>query len=200
MGQKEKLLETNNFSFSCSVFYPSGELLCHFHRIWNRRLQTLSICKSLKFVVWERINPFRHNDTFWRLWERSLLKTLWEKEKLLLEAISPFPTMFSTLSKTEIINFLTFNLSSANAFNLDSSKILSFGKELRTGIWDFVIIFQVFHDGVILFMVKNLFIHFFWERVKDRYLGFCDYFSSFSQWCHSFHGQKPLHPLFLGKG
>ena len=42
------------------------------------------------------------------MWERSLLKTLWEKEKLLVQAISPFPTMFSTLSKTEIIIFVTF--------------------------------------------------------------------------------------------
>ena len=31
---------------------------------------------------------------------------------------SPFPTMFSTLSKTEIIIFVTFNLSSENAFSL----------------------------------------------------------------------------------
>ena len=30
------------------------------------------------------INPFPHNDTFWRPWETSLLKTLWEKEKLLV--------------------------------------------------------------------------------------------------------------------
>ena len=29
-------------------------------------------------------NPFPHNDTFWRPWETSLLKTLWEKEKLLV--------------------------------------------------------------------------------------------------------------------
>ena len=29
-------------------------------------------------------NPFAHNDTFWRHWETSLLKTLWVKEKLLL--------------------------------------------------------------------------------------------------------------------
>ena len=27
------------------------------------------------------LNPFPHNDTFWRPWETSLLKTLWEKEK-----------------------------------------------------------------------------------------------------------------------
>ena len=47
-----------------------------------------------------------------------------EKEKLLVQAISPFPTMFSTLSKTELIIFVTFKLSSANAFNLVWSKIL----------------------------------------------------------------------------
>ena len=56
---------------------------------------------------------------------RGVLKTLWEKEKLLVQAISPFPTMFSTPSKTEIIIFVTFNLSSANAFNLVWSKTLS---------------------------------------------------------------------------
>ena len=39
--------------------------------------------------------------------------------------------MFSTLSKTEIIIFVTFNLSSANAYNLVWSKILSCGNGLR---------------------------------------------------------------------
>ena len=28
---------------------------CHFHQIWNCRLQILSVWKSLKFVVWERV-------------------------------------------------------------------------------------------------------------------------------------------------
>ena len=31
-----------------------------------------------------KFNPFPHNDAFWRPWETSLLKTLWEKEKLLV--------------------------------------------------------------------------------------------------------------------
>ena len=39
--------------------------------------------------------------------------------------------MFSTLSKREIIILATFNFSSANAFNLVTFKILSFGKELN---------------------------------------------------------------------
>ena len=30
------------------------------------------------------INPFPHNDAFWRPWETSLLETLWEKKKLLV--------------------------------------------------------------------------------------------------------------------
>ena len=68
---------------------------------------------------------------FDRTGKRSLLKTLWEKNSLLVQAISPFPTMFSTLSKTEIIIFVTFNLSSANAFNLVCSKILLCGNGLK---------------------------------------------------------------------
>ena len=30
------------------------------------------------------VKPLPHNDTFWRPWETSLMKTLWEKEKLLV--------------------------------------------------------------------------------------------------------------------
>ena len=41
-----------------------------------------------------------------------------------------FPTMFSPLPKTIFIFSVMFTLSSANAFNLDQSKIFSFGKEL----------------------------------------------------------------------
>ena len=47
-----------------------------------------------------------------------------------LPAFFPFPTMFSTLSGTEIIISAAFNLPSANALNLVQSKKLSFGKEL----------------------------------------------------------------------
>ena len=55
LWKKEKLLVTSNFSFSHSVFYPFGWTFCHFHPIWYCRLQTLSVWKSLKFVVWERV-------------------------------------------------------------------------------------------------------------------------------------------------
>ena len=56
LREKEKLLVTSNFSFSHSVFYPFGKLSAIFIYFKNCRLQTLSIWKSLKFVVWERVN------------------------------------------------------------------------------------------------------------------------------------------------
>ena len=46
-------------------------------------------------------------------------------------AFSSFHTVFSTLSRKEIINPATLNFSSANAFELVKSKILSFGKGLK---------------------------------------------------------------------
>ena len=55
LREKEKLLITSNFSFSHSVFYPFWRIFHHFHQIQNYRLQTLSVWKSLKFVVWERL-------------------------------------------------------------------------------------------------------------------------------------------------
>ena len=54
---KKKLLFTSNFSFSHSVFYHFGELstVSIKHKIVPCKLLSLSIWKSLKFVVWERV-------------------------------------------------------------------------------------------------------------------------------------------------
>ena len=37
-------------------FLPVWRTFCHFHNISNCRLQTLSVWKSVKFVIWERLN------------------------------------------------------------------------------------------------------------------------------------------------
>ena len=60
----------------------------------------------------------------------TLQKTVGKGENAGVPAFSPFPTVFSTLSKREIIIRGTYDLSSANTFNLVLSKNLSFGKEL----------------------------------------------------------------------
>ena len=70
LWEKEKLLEMSNFSISRSVFYPQFLLFpqCflpiwktffYFHQTQNCRLQTLSVWKGLKFVVWEKVNLYQ---------------------------------------------------------------------------------------------------------------------------------------------
>ena len=53
-----------------------------------------------------------------------------KEENAWLPAFSPFLTVFSTLSNTEILILAAFNLSSANALNLLQSRKLSFDKGL----------------------------------------------------------------------
>ena len=72
LREKEKLLNMSNFSFTNSVFKRLVLLADKYN------VQTRAYLEELNF------NPFPHNDAFWRLWETSLLKTLWEKEKLLV--------------------------------------------------------------------------------------------------------------------
>ena len=78
------------------------------------------------FTLYHTIPTF--NDTE----EEGFGKHWGEKEKMLVTSIFSFSrSVFSTLSKRENIILATFNLSSTNAFNFVTSKILSFGKELR---------------------------------------------------------------------
>ena len=60
--------------------------------------------------------------------EENLGKHCGKRRKYWQATFSPFTQVFSTLSKGEIIILATFNLSSANAFSLVSSKSLLFGK------------------------------------------------------------------------
>ena len=77
------------------------------------RLQMLSIWTSLKFCRFgkEFINPFPNKPWFLRVCSRSLLKTLWEKEKLLVTSnfsfshcvFYPFGELSAILNKFEIV-------------------------------------------------------------------------------------------------
>ena len=82
-------------------------------------------CKKIAFVAH---NQERENDTNQKIYYQI---SFLAQSTPVLKAMSPFPTMFSTLSKTEFIIFVTFNLSSANAFNLVWSKILLCGNGLN---------------------------------------------------------------------
>ena len=55
LWEKEKLLVTSNFSFCHSVFYPFGKLAAIFIKAEIVVCKSLSVWKSLKFVIWERV-------------------------------------------------------------------------------------------------------------------------------------------------
>ena len=63
-------------------------------------------------------NPFPYNDTFWRPWETSLLKTLLEEEKLLVTSnfsfthsvFYPFRELLAIFIKFKIIVCRLFQL------------------------------------------------------------------------------------------
>ena len=144
LWEKEKSLITSNFSFSHRVFCPltlsQTSNFTFFHNVFYAICISKSfdshilviICSFFEFgtvtkwCIREWVNPFPYNYNFWRVWERSLLKKIVGKGE-----ISPFPSMYSTLSKTEMTIFVTFKLSYANAFNLVWSKILSCGNVLK---------------------------------------------------------------------
>ena len=75
-------------------------------------------------------NPSPNKSWFLRVSSMSLLKTLWEKEKLLVMSNFCFLTVFLI----HLENFQPFSstlkLSFANSFNLEEPNILSFGKGL----------------------------------------------------------------------
>ena len=64
------------------------------------------------------------------LLKRRFWKHCGKRRKCWLPAFSPFPAMFSILSKREIIVLAIFFLSSANVFNFRKSNSLSFDKDL----------------------------------------------------------------------
>ena len=104
--EKEKLLVTSNFSFSHSVFYPFRELFPHFHQIQNCCLQLRSVWKGLKFVVLSVVQ---------------VLKTLWEKEKLLLTSNFSFAhSVFYPFRKLSPI-FIKFKIVVCNFFQFGRS-------------------------------------------------------------------------------
>ena len=74
------------------------------------------------------INPFLNKPWFSRVGSTSLLKTLWEKEKLLVTSNFSFPTVFSTRQENFLPLSSNLKLSSANFLSLGESKMCRLGK------------------------------------------------------------------------
>ena len=112
--EKKKLLVTSNFSFSHSVF----------KRLVSQGRQKVSLCGNGLTLSKPTLNPFPNKPWFLRVCSASLLKTLWEKEKLLVTSNFSF-------THSVFYPFLPFssNLksSSANSFILEESLICCLG-------------------------------------------------------------------------
>ena len=80
------------------------------------------------FYCVRMLNPFPNKPWFLRVYSTSLLKTLWEKEKLL--ATSNFSFFHSVLNPFGEFSsiFHHLKLSSENSFNLEESKNCRLGK------------------------------------------------------------------------
>ena len=120
LWEKEKTLFAGIFFITYNVF---NTLRKHCGKRKNCSLQSISLFPHTVFkrlvlqtckkpgTVWERVNPFPHNDTFRRPWETSLLKTLWEREKLLVTSnfsfshnvFYPFGSLAAIFSKFEFV-------------------------------------------------------------------------------------------------
>ena len=59
LWEMEKLLVTRNFPFSLCVFNSFVELSAIFIKFAKCHLQTLSVWKGIKFVVWERVTNYQ---------------------------------------------------------------------------------------------------------------------------------------------
>ena len=113
LREKEKLLIMSNFSFSHSVF-TWGWTLCHFQQIRNCRLQTLSVWKSLKFVVWERVNqtnlcvyPWKTN-VFGVYWNQPVRPSVRPVYKTLVSVLAGYKVTLSDSSNFTWLQSVVF--------------------------------------------------------------------------------------------
>ena len=114
--ENKKLLVTSNLSFSHSVFYPYRE-----------------VSKGLFSKV---INTFPNKPCFLRVCSISLLKTPWEKEKLLVTSNFSFSHSVFYPSRELSAIFTKIVIVICRLFQFRRVMNLSFGKGLKVGtVW-----------------------------------------------------------------
>ena len=62
---KGEIARNDQFLLFPQCFLPVWRTFCHFHQIRNCHLPTLSVWKSLQFVILERINSLPNNKTLY---------------------------------------------------------------------------------------------------------------------------------------
>ena len=81
------------------------------------------------------INPSPHNDTFWHVWERNLLKTFWKKEKMVISIFFFTHNLFYSIKDRNYhLYYIYFVI--CKCFNLEKVKFLLSRKGLKLSLSD----------------------------------------------------------------
>ena len=114
------MLKTSNFTVSHNVFY----LICIL-KSFNSCNISVVVCSFFelrtvsKWCRREWVNPFPNKPWFLRVYSTSLLKTLWEKEKLLIRSVFyPFEELSVIFIKFEICRLQALSVSKSVKFVL----------------------------------------------------------------------------------
>ena len=96
---KGEIARNEQFLLFPQCFLPIWITFCNLRQIWNFCLQTLSVWRSPKFVVWQWVEEFLISLRYWtfttQCWLLTTLgkrpfETLWKKEKMLVTSIFSF--------------------------------------------------------------------------------------------------------------
>ena len=120
-----------NILFECAIFFFFFITRYINSRNCSHRFSCVCLCVCMGGgTVSECVNPFPNKPWFLRVCSISLLKTLWEKEKLLVTSNFSFshrPTVFSICLDNFLLLSSNSKLSSANSFSLEECKMCRLG-------------------------------------------------------------------------
>ena len=115
---KGEIALNEQFLLFPQCFLPIWKTFCHFHKILNCHMQTLSVWTTLKFIVWERVNTFTKKK-FWtgpncQHYRAKIMKSVfdwvekWEKKKMFVTntVCLLFTQCFQNVSFVKLLNGL----------------------------------------------------------------------------------------------
>ena len=132
MSLRKKLLKTSNFSFCHNVFNLFSVIIPSFLGIFRILRRCFQSRQLQIWCIWERVNPFPHTDTFWRLCSRRLFENKVTKEEIAQdEQFLLLPQCLPLLVIGYPFNYRDFPFFDKNMFKVVCCRIVLWGKGLR---------------------------------------------------------------------
>ena len=122
--RKRRIAHYKQFLLFPQCFEKTVLQTCKNQGLFGKGLKAILLTDNLHTLI----IPFQNKPWFLHFCRTSLLKTLLEKEKLLVMSNFSFPTVFFTSMESFLPFLSNLKLSSANSFSLKESKICCLGK------------------------------------------------------------------------